>query len=426
MSLGSRLRRLRIAKGLTQQQLADPHYTHAYISTIEAGRRQPSREALAHFAAKLGIGIEELETGRPASLEAELALGLQEARVRLSAGDYDYALEQYERIGRTAHRYELIQLQAGARQGTALVAERQGRPEEAVTLNDEALALLESEPPPLRAEATAAKARCVASLGDNRYAVHIMETLIAQMERTGTAEPTALVRLYAALVHPYFELGLFAKAAEAGEQATRFAARVSDPATLAMMEVNVARVLLHDGRPDDAGRALLRAQDLFGQLDLKTELSRARLATGYVLSRTGDLEGARAELTAAVETFEATGSVVDQAYTLTELARLERLQEHEPEAAEIARRSLALLQGEKDVAAWARASRELALATSRKDPVFAEKTLRGAIEDFARAEEPLEAAVTHRYLGDLLAQQGQSTAACEAYRAGLLVLDEPV
>jgi tetratricopeptide (TPR) repeat protein len=424
MSLGSRLRRFRIAKGLTQQQLAAPHYTHAYVSTIEAGRRQPSRKALAHFASKLEVGVEELETGRPAALEAELGLGLQEARVELSGGAYEEALQHYEQIARAAHRYGLIQLEASARHGRALVAERQGRSEEAVALNDEALELLEAEPPPARAEATAAKARCLTSLGDNRYAVHVLEALVAEMERSGTGEPTALVRLYASLVLPYFELGLFDKAAEAGDRATRLAAHVSDPATLAMMEVNVARVLLRDGRPDDASRALLRAQDLFTQLDFKTELSRARLATGYVFSRSGDLRGARAELAAAFEIFEATGSVLDQAYTLNELARLDRLQGRDSDAAETARKSIRLLHGDKDVAALARARRELGLAIQDQDPLLAEKTLRGAIEDFERAEEPLEIAATHRHLGDLLVAQGQSGAGCESYRMGLLVLDE--
>jgi tetratricopeptide (TPR) repeat protein len=424
MSLGSRLRRLRIAKGLTQQQLAAPSYTHAYVSTIEAGRRQPSRKALAHFASKLEVGVEELETGRPADLETELGLRLQDARVKLSGGAYEEALDNYEHIARAAHGYGLIQLEANAGHGRALVAERQGRSEEAVALNDEALELLESEPPPVRAEATAAKARCLGSLGDNRYAVHVLEALIAEMERSGTAEPTALVRLYASLVHPYFELGLFDKAAEAGDQATRLGAHVADPATLAMMEVNVARVLLHDGKPDDASRALLRAQDLFAQLDFKTELSRARLATGYVFSRSGDLESARAELAAALEIFEATGSVLDQAYTLNELARLDRLQERDFNAAETARRAIRLLHGDKDVAALARARRELGLAIRDQDPLLAEKTLRGAIEDFERAEEPLEIATTHRHLGDLLVAQGQSGAGCESYRMGLLVLDE--
>ncbi|MDP9223063.1 MAG: helix-turn-helix domain-containing protein, partial [Actinomycetota bacterium] len=236
MTLGSRLRRHRIARGLTQQELADPYYTHAYISTIEAGRRQPSRQALAHFASKLEVDFEELETGRPADLEAQLALDLQEARIALSSGRHAEAVKSFEHIARRSRRYGLVQLHAKAEQGNALVAERQGDLDEAIALNDRALELLVSEPPSTRAEATAAKARCLHGLGDVRYAVHILESLIAEMERAKTAEPTALVRLSASLVLPYFDLGLYAKAAEVAERAIGLAVRVTDPATVAMME----------------------------------------------------------------------------------------------------------------------------------------------------------------------------------------------
>lgn len=70
--IGTRLRRLRLARGLTQKELAAPKYTHAYVSSIEAGHRRPSRAALEHFASKLGVEVEELLTGRPADLSTRL------------------------------------------------------------------------------------------------------------------------------------------------------------------------------------------------------------------------------------------------------------------------------------------------------------------------------------------------------------------
>ncbi len=83
--IGTRLRRLRLARELTQRELAEPKYTHAYVSTIEAGRRNPSREALEHFAGKLGVDVDELLTGKPADLEARLDARLMQARIDLSA-----------------------------------------------------------------------------------------------------------------------------------------------------------------------------------------------------------------------------------------------------------------------------------------------------------------------------------------------------
>src|SRR6187455_3230798 len=78
VDIGTRLRKLRTERGLTQRELGAPRYTHAYVSTIEAGRRHPSRTALEHFAERLGVGVDELETGRSPDLETRLRLDLQE------------------------------------------------------------------------------------------------------------------------------------------------------------------------------------------------------------------------------------------------------------------------------------------------------------------------------------------------------------
>ena len=100
--VGTRLRRLRVAKGLTQRELAAPKYTHAYISTIEAGRRTPSREALDHFAAKLGADVDELLTGRPPDLVPRLEHRLQEARIAISDGRFDEADAAFKSIVKEA------------------------------------------------------------------------------------------------------------------------------------------------------------------------------------------------------------------------------------------------------------------------------------------------------------------------------------
>src|SRR5205814_2970284 len=62
-SIGERLRRLRLDRGLSQRELAGPGVSYAYISRIEAGARRPSVKALRQLAPKLGVSVEYLETG---------------------------------------------------------------------------------------------------------------------------------------------------------------------------------------------------------------------------------------------------------------------------------------------------------------------------------------------------------------------------
>lgn len=62
-TIGQRLFRLRLERGLSQRELASPGVSYAYISRIEAGTRNPSVKALRKLASKLGVTADYLETG---------------------------------------------------------------------------------------------------------------------------------------------------------------------------------------------------------------------------------------------------------------------------------------------------------------------------------------------------------------------------
>jgi transcriptional regulator with XRE-family HTH domain len=72
-SIGQRLRRLRLARGLSQRALSEPGVSYGYISRIEADARAPSVRALRKIARKLGVTVEHLETGRPTPIELAVA-----------------------------------------------------------------------------------------------------------------------------------------------------------------------------------------------------------------------------------------------------------------------------------------------------------------------------------------------------------------
>jgi transcriptional regulator with XRE-family HTH domain len=70
------LRELRTAAGLTQADLAGDRFSHAYVSVIESGRREPSRAALEYFATRLGVPVEKLSESRGAAWALQLAQDL--------------------------------------------------------------------------------------------------------------------------------------------------------------------------------------------------------------------------------------------------------------------------------------------------------------------------------------------------------------
>lgn len=73
---GARLRAMRRARGLRQQDLAEGEYSAAYISMLESGRTRASMKALEHIAKRLGVSVAELMGGaaQPSEIEAHLAV----------------------------------------------------------------------------------------------------------------------------------------------------------------------------------------------------------------------------------------------------------------------------------------------------------------------------------------------------------------
>ncbi len=421
-TIGTRLRRLRTAGGLTQRELGEPRYTHAYVSTIEAGRRRPSREALEHFAAKLGVRADELETGRAPDLEARLRLRLQEARVQISDGRSEEAAAGLRHVARDAKRYGLSRLEARVEEVHGLFLQRAGRPEDALEHYQRAEELLRDDPPTARADAVDGKAVCFSALGDVRYAIFLLESLLDEIDRADLRDPDALARVHAGLVYAYLDAGLLDRAAASAAELERLAPRIDEPARIAQMHMNVARQYLTSGRIEDAKASLQRAEDAYRQLGLVTELGGAHLARGYVLSRQGSLEEARRELEQAREIFERTDDTKDLTRTLNELARVARLQGRSGDTIALLERSIALLRTYDDpILAWSHL--ELATVLIELGDERAEKHARLAIELYDRTEQPVGLAVSYRALGDLLVAQGDEAGGHEAYRTGILAIE---
>jgi len=419
--MGPRLRALRQEKGLTQQQLAAPAYTHAYVSTVEAGRRNPSRAAIEHFASKLGIDPGELETGRPKGLEEDLRLRLNEARIELSRGDVAAARQAYEEVRAAAETNGMPVVVAGALEGSARCFEQEGRLGEAAEVFGAAETALQDLPAVAIARVRCGRARCIAQRGDRRYAIYLLETLLDRLR--AMPSPDALVYIHVTLIPIYFQVGAFAAARRSADEALRLATQVQDPYVLATMHVQVARVLLGSGHPDLAREALKEAEDMFRAQELETELGMAHLALGYTARQEGRKREARTELRKAHTIFERTGRRTEQARAANELARLLRDAGEVDAARDLVERAIPLLDAGSDASELALSHRELGLCYAASEPELAEKNLATAIDLFELAEDTVEMAVTHRHLGHVLRLMGRRTEACETFEQGLRILE---
>ena len=412
---------MRIDAGLTQKELAEPTYTAAYVSTIEAGKRQPSRRALEHLAQKLNVDTEHLRTGRRPDLAMQMEDRYVEARRLLAVGETQKAETTFTKLRREAKRYDLHVNEAKAEYGLGLCSEMNTELEAAITHYDRAAELLREESPLIGIDALAAKARCLQMTGEVRYAIHLLEQAVAVLRWEGLEDPGALLRLHASLVAAYFHVGLYREANESAQQALALAPDVQDPERLANMHINVARISLQQNHLSEAQRHYTQAEELFRMLGYKLDVGRVHLARGYGLRSLDHHDEARDHLAAAVEAFQETGNVVNEARATNELARVERLLGRVAEAKMLLRRSINLAEdGELDVLGIAH--REMALCDSG-DLKGSEKGLRRAIELFERSGNNQELATTYRELGDLLRRREDLQDACDAYRVAALTLE---
>src|SRR6185295_12855707 len=91
--LGTRLRQLRVAAGLTQSDLAGDRFSKEYVSQIERGKTRPTPQTLGWIAERLGVDASYLETGQSWDEYAEVEAAVMRAEAAVEGHQYDEALE---------------------------------------------------------------------------------------------------------------------------------------------------------------------------------------------------------------------------------------------------------------------------------------------------------------------------------------------
>ncbi|MFF6996180.1 helix-turn-helix domain-containing protein [Streptomyces sp. NPDC008313] len=419
--IGRRVQQLRTERGLTQRQLAEPAYTPAYISTLEAGRVRASEPALRHIADRLGVAYDELTTGRPAHLATDLRLRLTDAQRTLATGAAEVAREQYAALLTEADAHGLTDEQAAALLGLGECALETGDLETARLRFEESEQRLGDASLPVRVPALRGRAVAHYLAGELRYSCYLFETTLDELNRTGMHDPGALLLLYTGVIAPYMDMGAHARAAQAAEFALALAPQVADPALLARMHRSVARTMIAEGRFTEADASLGKAAELYSQLRIRTELANCHWMRGYLYAQHGRLERAEEELREARAMHTATrGATLYTSQVAVELADVLHRRGKSQEAAELLREVLGDLHFERGAVHSAGAHRLLGIiAEDARDTDAAEEHYVRALSLLERAGAAGDLADLCRLLGDLLRRTGRTEAALDAYRTGL-------
>jgi tetratricopeptide (TPR) repeat protein len=343
-TIGARLKRLRLQRGLSQRDLSSPGVSYAYISRIEAGARTPSVKALRKLSQKLGVSVEYLETGRDIREvdDRELRLADAELALRLT-DDFKDAEEKLEGVLSEATAAGDVASASRARIALGLAAAHRGSHLEAVERLEAAVAEDVAPAPHHRPDVFTTLGQAYAALGAPDRAVRLFEDCLERVTTSVPEDTAAQIRYATFLSYALADNGDYERAAEVVRDALARADDGADPYTRVRLYWSLGRLRALEGRSTEALEYIRSAIALLKATDDTLTLARAYLLAAGVELRNKSASEAREHLELAETLLGAAPERVDLGMLRIGQSRLAALEDRGTTAVERARDALALL-----------------------------------------------------------------------------------
>ena len=407
-TIGQRLKRLRLERGLSQRELAAPGVSYAYISRIEAGTRQPSVKALRKLAVKLGVTADYLETGSSLDSAEARELRLSELELAVRLGETEGIDTGLEAVLADALAAADLAAAARARAALAALAQERGQFDRAASLLEAAVA---DEPfrPVEHFEIYTALGRAYAGDGRVREAAILLERCVQGSEDAG--EPTLAARYATLLSYALTDSGDLAGAEAVVEHALELVKDTNDPYMRVRLYWSMARLAHKEGRESVALANVRRAIALLEATDDSFHLARAHLLAARITITREDADATELHLNNATKLFGAAPSVEDRAEMKILRSRIAAARGDGENARLFAERALAIEGLSPADEGYALAARANALALSGDEG--AEESYRRSAQLHEHQGLLREAAQTCRSWGHLLQKIGRDHEAAE-------------
>lgn len=228
-SVGANLRAARLAKKLTQSQLASPDFSVSYISAIERGQIHPSLRALEILARRIGLSSAQLLPGHgqngaketssaqtPLKSEEEVELELLEAKIAIRQGAVQQAIVQLLGItSKNLNPRQQIQLRYLLGWAYAQSAQLQ----EGEIVLSEALQLAKDSDYYMRAQILNALGTVYASMHNYTQGLQTHQSCLDLLEKHQPNDPFFLAQVYTNMGQHYTFLNKFELAIEMFQRA---------------------------------------------------------------------------------------------------------------------------------------------------------------------------------------------------------------
>jgi transcriptional regulator with XRE-family HTH domain len=379
-TIGQRLKRLRLERGLSQRELAAPGVSYAYISRIEAGTRQPSVKALRRLAAKLGVTADYLETGSDLDDDSARELRLSDLELAVRLGESEDVEPKLVELARESAAAGDRRTHLRTNVALAAIAQERGDARQAVQRLEHAL---EDEPfdPAGLADIYSQLARAYHAAGSTHLSVDLFQRCLDEL--ADGDDPALEARYATALSYALSDIGEIGRAEEVVQHAIDRSEDITDPYMRVRLYWSMARLAQIEGQPTEALSNVRKAIALLELTDDTLHLARAHLLAARI-SLARDNPGPAVTHLAEAEHFLGSSAGREDTIELKVLrSRCETLAGNPGAGVELAREAIALIG----------------------------------------AGVPLEEGLAFSVLGDALAATGEHQGAAEAFRRGAANLE---
>lgn len=426
--LGDRVRQLRIARGLTQTELAGERFSKEYVSQIERGKTRPTSETIDWLAARLGVDATFLELGVSSSERSRLESLVARAEAAIEANEFDQAVSALAPEHAALAALSEPQLAFRAALAEAWGRMYLGETREAISLLEGARSQAES---PEFSELD--RAEVLYRLGAARTKLSSIATAIALLSEAyelATRSGLPCDRLRAHILEwrsrCYQRQRDFTAAREDVERALELAEGISDQTTQAHVYFQASLVAERTGHWVLARSYAESAKAIYEQVADEVNVGKLLNNLGGLNFLLGNPEQAIGYLKDAFRVALDHDHTTDAAYAISSLAQVhQRIGEHETAESQ-ARQALELLGGREDLLdeignAQLVLGRAL-LAQGRLDE--AEAAFTEAEGSFAQLSSASHKAAVWVAQGDLAARRGHDRAAAGLYRRAAEALQD--
>src|SRR3712207_1741121 len=351
LSLGERVRQLRIAAGVTQTDLAGDRFSKEYVSQIERGKTRPTRETVAWLAERLNVDESFLLHGVSSGERDRLESVIAQAEAVLESHDYAGVLPHVEGMSAALAGTQAPELEVRALRTEAWARMYLGEVREAIRLLERARTLAEE---PLFTDVD--RADVLFRLGACRYNLSSIATavsLLTQALELADASSLPCDRLRSLILEwrsrCYQRQRDWEAAREDVERALELAHGLNDRHTTAHVYFQASLVAERQGRWVLARSYAERAKGIYEDLNDQTNAGNLLNNLGGLTFLLGRPDEAITYLKDAFRVALEIGNDLNAAYAVSSMAQVHLRTGEIEKAEEQARHALELLGTRQEV-----------------------------------------------------------------------------